>query len=182
MSHYSFIAHLSTAPCNSAQSSQITEPDKKHFVSSSANLCLRERVHSNQLWTERKQTFHYGWNIINQCRLPYALSFLSLQEDCQIITGAVTCFRLKCVHVVHTGLIALHKVSIIIHHSLIETGPRTKGIQKHKDKVSEGRLQVSCGSTIRQQKQRCWEMFHFQWKETGYWSPGRQFGSSCKLC
>lgn len=45
VSHYSFIAHLSGAPCNSPQSSQITKPDKKHFVSSSPNLCLLAPEH-----------------------------------------------------------------------------------------------------------------------------------------
>lgn len=40
ISHYSFIAHLSSAPCNSPQTSQITSPDKKHFVSNSPNLFL----------------------------------------------------------------------------------------------------------------------------------------------
>lgn len=44
MSHYSFIARLSSAPCNSPQSSQITWADKKHFVSSSPNLSLLARA------------------------------------------------------------------------------------------------------------------------------------------
>lgn len=55
ISHYSFIAHLSSAPCNSPQTSQITSADKKHYVSSSPNRSALVLSHS--LWQNLNCSF-----------------------------------------------------------------------------------------------------------------------------
>lgn len=121
VSHYSFIAHLGSAPCNQPQTSQITSPDKKQFVGTSPNLSVRLQSHSQcghalaapclftltRLWTKQKrhepitQLWTHGIHVVKT-------------------TSPSLMFYLVC-KMLSTGW-----DSIIIHYNIIYWDPKDK--------------------------------------------------------